>query len=113
MEKVSIFIHPNRDHRVVKNGFNWGALILPVHWAYSEGMAKFGGKLIAFHAIPIGLALAAAYSADYAVISKMFLCLAILIYFSMHLFCGLYGNRLKVKELELNGFKRINNTSSC
>lgn len=43
----TLMIHSTRPERRVKPGFNWAALFFGSLWAFSEGLVRHGGRLVA------------------------------------------------------------------
>jgi hypothetical protein len=99
-----LLTHPFRDARVVKRGFNFGAFFLTELWAYSEGLAKLGGRLIAISGISY-TALLLAMWIDVRPISLALIAIGFLVLIAKHLTCGIFGNEWKIKEFESQGFK--------
>lgn len=95
-----LMIHSSLPERRVRDGFNWIAAICTAMWAYSEGMVRLGGRLLAMDAaVVLVVDLLLRLNAAMAVLA------GIAFIVTRSIYCGTRGSGWLYRHLSSHGYR--------
>jgi hypothetical protein len=98
----TVFTHSFRSERYVWAGFSWSAFLFSAFWAFSEGLAAIGYRLIA-----VDLGVAMLIHIYEMTRGGLWGVLAAAILIAKHVACGCYASRWLVRDLKGRGYSCV------